>query len=95
VERNRGDVARLFLQKYNGQDVLHLRIFYLDAKGELKPSPRGVTISFDQIGPLRKALKKVNERFEPESEFARFTKKTSPKRTKKFNLWRKHAASKE
>jgi hypothetical protein len=94
-KRNRCNVARLFLQKYNEQDVLHLRIFYLDAKGELKPTLRGVTIPFDQIGPLRKALKKVNEKFEPESESARFTKKTPPKRTKKFKLWRKHATSKE
>jgi len=94
-KRNRGDVARLFLQKYNGQDVLHLRVFYLDAKGELKPSPRGVTIPFDQIGPLREALKKVTERFKPESESARFTNKNVPKRTKKFKLWRKHATSNE
>jgi hypothetical protein len=92
--RSRGEVARLVQQKYKGQHVLHLRVFYLNKKGELKPSPNGLTIPVDQIVPLRKALKKVNERVESGSKYSRSKEKAVPKPKKKSNSWGKHAASK-
>jgi Transcriptional Coactivator p15 (PC4) len=36
--RSRGEVAWLVLQKFNGKHLLQLRVFYLDEKGELKPT---------------------------------------------------------
>jgi Transcriptional Coactivator p15 (PC4) len=59
--RARGDVVRLVVQKFKGQDLLHLRVFYPDEKGNLKPSPQGVTIPHPQLGPLRKALRKAEK----------------------------------
>ena len=55
------DVTRLIRQEYNGHDFLHLRIFYLDKDGKLKPTAKGVTIPRDQIAPLRKALRKAKK----------------------------------
>jgi hypothetical protein len=41
--------------------LLHLRTFYRDKDGNLKPTAQGVTIPRDQIAPLRKALRKAEE----------------------------------
>ncbi len=59
--RSRGEVARLVRQEFNGHDILHLRIFYRDQDGTLKPTAQGVTIPHDQIAQLRKALRKAKE----------------------------------
>src|SRR5690242_19293707 len=59
--RGDGHIARLIHQEYNGHDLLHLRIFYLDKNGKLKPAAKGVTIPHDQIAPLRKALRKARK----------------------------------
>jgi hypothetical protein len=56
-KRSRGEVTRLVRQEFNGHDLLHLRNFYLDKDGKLKPTAQGVTIPHDQIAPLRKALR--------------------------------------
>ena len=58
-KRSGSEVVRLVVQKFKGQDLLHLRCFYLDQNRKLKPSPRGVTISCEQLAPLRKALRKA------------------------------------
>ena len=59
--RSRGEVVRLVVQKFKGQDLVHLRVFYPDEQGNLKPSPQGVTIPHAQLGPLRKALRKAEK----------------------------------
>jgi hypothetical protein len=59
--RSRGEVTRLVRQEFNGHDLLHLRTFYRDKDGNLKPTAQGVTIPRDQIAPLRKALRKAEE----------------------------------
>jgi Transcriptional Coactivator p15 (PC4) len=83
--RNDGDVTRLIRQEYNGHDLLHLRIFYFDKDGKLKPTAKGVTIPHDQIAPLRKALRKakkeLNTNATDEAQPVRAKKKT--KRDKK------------
>lgn len=66
--RSRGEVTRLIRQEFNGQDILHLRNFYLDKHGKLQPSPHGVTIPHDQIAPLHKAQRKAGEALAKESE---------------------------
>ena len=85
--RSRGEVARLVRQKFKGKDRLHLRFFYLDKQGNLKPSRSGVTIPFDQIGPLRKALRKVNEKSGSESKSSGSKEEAVAKPSKKFNSW--------
>ena len=66
-KRSRGEVARLVAQEYKGQYVLHLRIYYPDEQGDLKPSSKGVTIPPAELKPLRKALRKAEK--ELASEF--------------------------
>ena len=59
--RNDGKVTRLIRQQFKGIELLHLRNFYRDQHGNLKPTNKGVTIPHDQIAPLRKALRKAEE----------------------------------
>jgi Transcriptional Coactivator p15 (PC4) len=60
-KRSRGEVVRLVAQEYHGQYLLHLRVYYSDEQGDLKPSGKGVTIPFEQLKPLRLALKKAEQ----------------------------------
>jgi hypothetical protein len=62
--RSRSEVARLVLQEFNGKYLLHLRVFYFDDKGELKPTKSGLVIPYDQIRPLRKALRKAADQLD-------------------------------
>jgi hypothetical protein len=82
--RSDGDVTRLIRQEYNGHDLLHLRIFYLDKDGKLKPTTKGVTIPRDQIAPLRKALRKakkeLNTKATDEAQPVRAKKKSERKK---------------
>ena len=85
--RSRGQVARLVQQKFKGQDALHLRVFYTDVQGNLKPSWSGLTIPFDQIVPLRKALRQVIDIFKSASKSLRSKEEAVAKPSKKFNSW--------
>lgn len=60
-KRSGGEVVRLVAQEYKGKYFVHLRIFYLDKHGKLKPSQRGVTIPDEQLAQLRKALRKAKK----------------------------------
>jgi hypothetical protein len=81
-KRSRGEVTRLVRQEFNGHDLLHLRIFYLDKHGNLKPTAQGVTIPHEQIRPLRKALRKAGEELN-----AKATPEAQPVKRKKKSNW--------
>jgi hypothetical protein len=85
--RSHGQVARLVQLKFKGQDALHLRVFYTDVQGNLKPSWSGLTIPLDQIEPLRKALRQVTDKSEPAPKSSGSKEVAVPKLTKKFNSW--------
>lgn len=74
-KRSGGEVARLVDQEYQGTYLLHLRIYYRDHHGKLKPSPRGVTIPDEQLAPLRKALRKVEKKLASDAKPEDKTKK--------------------
>jgi hypothetical protein len=80
--RSRGEVTRLVRQEFNGHDLLHLRNFYLDKDGKLKPTAQGVTIPHDQIAPLRKALRKAEQELNTEA-----TSEAQPVKRKKKSNW--------
>jgi len=90
-----GEVACIVLQEIKGRDVLLLRFFYLDAQGELKPCASGVTIPLDQIEPLRKALRQVNEKSGSGSKSLRSKEQAAPKPAKKIKSLEKRSGSKE
>lgn len=79
--RSHGEVTRLVQQASNGQDILHLRNFYRDKDGNLKPTAQGVTIPHDQIAPLRKGLrqaeKELNAKATPEGQPVKHKKKSN------------------
>lgn len=88
--RSRGEVTRLVRQKFNGHDLLHLRIFYLDKDGALKPTAKGVTIPHDEIAPLRKALRKAKDctsKPTPEAKPVEAKKSNKKSKRKKKSGW--------
>jgi hypothetical protein len=82
--RGRNEVARLVLQEFNGKNLLHLRVFYFDDKGELKPTNSGLVIPYDQIPPLRKGLRKAADELDtnatPEVQPIKANKKSERKK---------------
>ena len=73
MERSGGEVARLVDQEYQGTYLLHLRIYYRDHHGKLKPSPRRNDPT--QLAPLRKALRKVEKKLASDAKPEDKTKK--------------------
>ena len=69
-KRSRGEVVRLVAQEYKGQYVLHLRVYYPDEQGDLKPTRQGVTIPLAQLKPLRKALRKAEKELASDSDLS-------------------------
>jgi hypothetical protein len=63
--RVRGGIAQLIRQKFKGQDLLHLRAYYLDKSGEFQPTREGVTIPREQISPLCEALREAEKALTP------------------------------
>jgi hypothetical protein len=60
--RGKDEVVRLMTQVFNGQVLVHLRIWSRGAHGQLFPTERGLTIPHDKLSAVRKALRKVNEK---------------------------------
>ncbi len=82
--RSRGEVTRLVRQEFNGHELLHLRTFYRDKDGNLKPTAQGVTIPHDQIAPLRKALRNAGKALVSDT---RATPQAEPVKRKKKSNW--------
>jgi len=59
--RRDGEVTRLIRQQFKGHDLPHLRNFYRDQHGNLKPTSKGVTIPDEQIAPLREGLRRAQK----------------------------------
>jgi hypothetical protein len=83
--RGRNDVARLVLQEFSGKYFLHLRVFYFDEEGELKPTKSGLVIPYEELKPLRRALRKAEEELAPRDsqEVQPVRRKRESKREKK------------
>lgn len=59
-----GDKHKLSISVFKNQDdkpVLNLRKFYLADEDEWRPDRQGLTMHFEQVGKLRKALKLLEE----------------------------------
>ncbi|MDE2446490.1 MAG: transcriptional coactivator p15/PC4 family protein [Alphaproteobacteria bacterium] len=50
------DVVRVSVTEYRGKPLIDLRCWYEAAGGELKPSPKGITLSLETLPRLADAL---------------------------------------
>ena len=82
-----GDKHKLSVSVFKNQDdkpVLNLRKFYLADDDEWRPDRQGLTMHFEQVAKLRKALKLLEEVADdaPDADFGP-KKKNSKKESKK------------
>jgi hypothetical protein len=54
--KNAQHQVRVALDEYGGRPVVDVRVWYLDEARQLKPTPKGLTISIAHIGQLAEAL---------------------------------------
>ena len=59
-ERNQREVIRVTLAEYKGSPTVDVRTFYKNAKGEFRPTPKGLTISTDHLPMLVDSFQKAN-----------------------------------
>lgn len=59
VQKNDQEIIRIARRNYKGKEFIDVRMFYLDASGEWKPSPKGVTFKPDQIDDVLKGLQEL------------------------------------
>jgi hypothetical protein len=60
-KRNKHEVGRLTIEEFDGQKLVHLRVWALDKQGALVPTKRGITIPLDQLARTRKGLREVEK----------------------------------
>jgi hypothetical protein len=54
--RNKREVIRVRLDRYNGRDTVDLRTWYRDQNGDLRPTPKGLTLAVDHLPALAAAV---------------------------------------
>lgn len=82
-----GDKHKLSVSVFKNQDdkpVLNLRKFYLADGDEWRPDRQGLTMHFEQVGKLRKALKLLEQVADdaPDADFGDKKKKSKKDDTK-------------
>jgi len=68
--KNALEIVRTELSDFYGEKYLNVRVWF-DAAGrgnkeDLKPSPKGITLSIDKIGELKKGIDKAYAQLEQE-----------------------------
>lgn len=62
IDKGAGEVIRVEISEYKGQNYLNLRIWYTDkASGELKPTQKGITIKPELYQKLKAAVLKAED----------------------------------
>ncbi len=56
LPRPKGERLRLTVQAYRGSQRIDLRLWYVDANGELRAGAKGLTVPLDAVADLVAAL---------------------------------------
>lgn len=57
--KNALEELRVYVSEYKKRDYINLRVFYKADEGEMKPTPKGLTLSVDLIDDLVKAVESL------------------------------------
>ena len=49
IKRNRKEVIQIARDDYKGRNLVSLRIWYYDDDGQLRPTPKGLSINANQL----------------------------------------------
>lgn len=64
IDKGNGEVIRVEISEFKGQQYLNIRTWYTDKEGNLKPTQKGVTVRPEHFKELMEALRQA----EPEIE---------------------------
>jgi len=56
IEKNSREVVRVELDEFQGRQLVGARVWYTDKVGELKPTPKGLTLDVKHLPALRQAF---------------------------------------
>lgn len=59
VEKNSREAVRVTLSQYRGQPVFSVRTWYRDTHGELRPSPKGITLRIALLPAVAEGIAKA------------------------------------
>jgi len=59
-DKNAREQVRVSLTEYQGHDLVDLRVYYQDDKGQFRPTRKGLCLSFDTLPRLKTAVEKAD-----------------------------------
>ena len=62
--KNASEVVRIQLTEYDGKQLLDIRIWVQNDKGDFIPTRKGITIRTEQVNSLKQAIEKAAEKCE-------------------------------
>jgi len=62
--KNSTEVVRIQLTEYDGKQLLDIRVWVQNDKGDFVPTRKGISIRVDQIDDLKEAIDKAAEEIE-------------------------------
>lgn len=61
IEKTRGEVIRVEVSEFKGKKLLNIRTWYTNDAGELAPTKKGVTLSYEQFQKFQTILPQIEE----------------------------------
>jgi len=76
--KNAGEVVRIQLTEYDGKQLLDIRVWVQNDKGEFVPTRKGISLRIDLVDSLKVAIDKAVEEIEKSQKgnFAGLTQRT-------------------
>jgi len=62
--KNASEVVRVQLTEYDGKQLLDIRVWVQNDKGDFIPTRKGITIRTEQVNSLKQAIEKAAEECE-------------------------------
>ena len=60
-QKNALEEVRVSLSEYKGHNLVDIRIYYVDDKGEKRPTKKGISLSVELYASLKKAIDEVEK----------------------------------
>jgi hypothetical protein len=57
--RSKQEIVQIRIDEYGGRNTIDIRGWYKDKKGDLRATPRGITLELRHVGQLAAGLKRA------------------------------------
>jgi hypothetical protein len=81
IAKNPTEEVRVSLTSYRGYDLVDIRVYFQDDRGEWRPTKRGVSLSVDSFAELREAILKAEEMLNTLPSSGKSAGKSRPKKS--------------